>query len=164
MKTPLSALTQQAIAKRIAFLFYLILPQDWGDDTCDLSHLLIIKPDKKREKPFNEVKPQSLLELLGNLTHIANADRYIWFFFFRMGIQNKHQLDSIDRIARRLHDLKRVSKQYLQYILAGNKHLFRSKSGIGNRQTCRLEIIIKLVKDITWEKSIKLRDQYEQQQ
>lgn len=80
MKTPLCALTWEAIAKRISFLFCLTLPQGWADNSCDLSHLLIIKPGKKREKPFNEVKSQSLLELLGDLPHIANAVIYICFF------------------------------------------------------------------------------------
>jgi len=60
MKAPLSALIYQAISNRIAFSFCLILPQDLGDGTCDLSHLLIIKPDKKREKHLNELKQQSL--------------------------------------------------------------------------------------------------------
>lgn len=83
MKTPLCALTWEAIAKRISFLFCLTLPQGWADDSCDLSHLLIIKPGKKREKPFNEVKSQSLLELLGNSPHIDNAVRYTWVFFLQ---------------------------------------------------------------------------------
>lgn len=64
MKTPFCALTWEAISKRISFLFCLTLPQGWADDSCDLSHLLIIKPGKKREKP-NKVKSQSLLELVG---------------------------------------------------------------------------------------------------
>lgn len=86
MKTPFCALTWEAISKRISFLFCRTLPQGWADDSCDLSHLLIIKPGKKREKP-NEVKSQSLLELLGKSPHTTNA--VIYMCFFPVGIQNK---------------------------------------------------------------------------
>lgn len=96
MKTPFCELTWEAIAKRISFLFCLTLPQGWADDSCDLSHLLIIKLGKKREKPSNEVKSQSLLELLGNSPDLTNAIRYIWFFLlgweFKIELQGDYMI------------------------------------------------------------------------